>query len=478
MIEIYDSQNTNYSKNGDMLLEPTKCELIAELNGEIRIELTHKYDDLGRWKYLQEENVIACPVPWSEKQFFRIYKKVKQKHEIVVYAYHIFYDLRNKIIIDARPTTKNGEEALNIILAGTGYKGHSNIAVTTTAYYIRKNVVAAICGDEENSFLNRWGGEMLPDNFDLYIYNKIGENRGVKVKFGYNLTGIQETVDMSEVITRIIPVGYNGITLNGSQPWVDSPNINKYAQVYERVITYEEIRVKENDTEEEGYDTLEEAQQALEAAAQQDFEGGIDEPTVNYVVNMALLENTEMYKQYKELSKVTLGDTVECSHTKIDIEVEARCIKITWDCIQKRTKEIELGKYINTYFDDQRNTNNKLTVAAGNTYTKEQVNEMINRYLDDTKNFVTEEKLEQMMMHYVTETMINDVLKEYATIEAMNEAIQSITNGGITGEYLQKKLEEYVKTETLKQELTGYVGNAEYKKKIEDIELRLTQIGG
>lgn len=478
MIEVYDSKNTQYDKNGDMTLTPTTCELVAELNGEIRIELSHKYDKLGRWKYLQEENVIACPTPWGDKQLFRIYKKVKQTREIIVSAYHIFYDLRHKTLIDKRPTDKNGEDALNIILAGTGYKGHSNISVITTAYYVRKNIVSAICGEDENSFLNRWGGEILPDNFDLYIYDRIGADRGVKVRFGYNLKEIKETVDISGVITRIIPVGYNGIMLPGAEPWVDSPNIEKYAQIYEQVVVYEDIKVKEDDTETEGYATLEEAQAALRAAAQQDFANGADEPIVNYIVDMALLENTEAYKQYKELSKVTLGDTVHCSHTKIDIDIEARCIKITWDCLRKRTKEIELGEYINTYFDDQRTTNKELKNSAGNTYTKDQVNEMINRYLDDTKNFITEEQLTKILVSYITKTLLDSTLSRYATTEEVKREIQNATNGGITETSLREILNSYVSAEALREALNGYINTETYEEKINDIERRLKELGG
>lgn len=476
MIEVYDSKNTQYDKNGDMTLTPTRCELVTELNGEIRLEMSHKYDKLGRWKYLQEENVVACPTPWSDKQLFRIYKRIKQTREIVVYACHIFFDLRHKILLDTRPTNKNGEDALNIILAGTGYRGHSNITVVTTAYYVRKNIVAAICGEDENSFLNRWGGEILPDNFNIYIYDRIGADRGVKVRFGYNLKEIKETVDISGVITRIIPVGYNGIMLSGAEPWVDSPNIKKYAQIYEQVVLYEDIKVKEEGTETEGYETLEEAQLALREAAQQDFENGVDQPTINYVVNMALLENTEAYKRYKDLSKVTLGDTVHCNHTKIDIDVEARCIKITWDCLQKRTKEIELGEFVSTYFDAQRSTNK--TLQADAAYTKEQVNEMINRYLDDTKSLVTEGQLTKILVDYVTQTLLQDALKKYATITEMNNAIREATNGVVTESYLQQVLENYVKTEALKQELTEYVENTTYEEKIADIEHRLTELGG
>ena len=517
MIEVYDSQNTNYNKNGDMVLTPLTCVLYAEINGEIKIELTHKYDKLGRWKYLLEENVIACPTPWGEKQLFRIYKKTKSLNKVTAYASHVFYDLRHKTLLDVRPTDKNGEEALNIILAGTGYTGHSNITLKTTAYYERKNIVAAIAGDIEQSFLNRWGGEILPDNFDIYIYDRIGKDRGVRVEFGHNMTQIEETIDMSNVITRIIPVGYNGIMLAGDEPWVDSPYINAYAQIYEKEVKYENIKVKESADATEGYETLEEAQAALKAAAEADFNNGVDKPAVNYVVNMALLENTAEYKNYKMLEVVQLGDTVTCRHRKIEIDVEARCISIEFDCIRKKTQKIELGEYVQTYFDAQNETNKEIKNATENTYTKEQVNQMINDYLEQVfkEGYVTEEALNKTLEEYATtkdveeavssgttgyittaalklmlksysttEEMnqaINQALQGYSTTEQMQQAINDAVAGHITQEELNQALQGYSTTEQMQQAvndaMAGYVTEEAYNLKIQELEGRLAQLG-
>ena len=59
---------------------------------------------------------------------------------------------------------------------------------------------------------------------------KLAADNGVRVEFGYNLNEIEEDVNIEEVVTRIIPVGYDGIMLEGNAPWVDSPLINKYTQ--------------------------------------------------------------------------------------------------------------------------------------------------------------------------------------------------------------------------------------------------------
>lgn len=88
MIEVYKSTNTNYQKNGDITLTPLECIFEWGLDGICQIELTHEYDDLGRWEYLVNDNVIAAPTPYSDKQLFRIYKREKSDDEVTVYARH------------------------------------------------------------------------------------------------------------------------------------------------------------------------------------------------------------------------------------------------------------------------------------------------------------------------------------------------------------------------------------------------------
>lgn len=179
MIEVYRSTNTNYQKNGDITLTPLECIFEWGLDGICQIELTHEYDDLGRWEYLVNDNVIAAPTPYSDKQLFRIYKREKSDDEVIVYARHIYYDNLGKYLVDVRPTNKNGQQALDIIFSGTKFTPHSDITTANTAYYVRKNIVEAIAGDDENSFINRWGGERLYDNYDVYIMRQIGSDKGV-----------------------------------------------------------------------------------------------------------------------------------------------------------------------------------------------------------------------------------------------------------------------------------------------------------
>ncbi len=364
MIEVYRSTNTNYKKNGDITLTPLECIFEWGLDGICQIELTHEYDDLGRWEYLVNDNVIAAPTPYSDKQLFRIYKREKSDDEVTVYARHIYYDNLGNYLVDVRPTNKNGQQALDIIFSGTKFTPHSDITTANTAYYVRKNIVEAIAGDDENSFINRWGGERLYDNYDVYIMRQIGSDKGVRAEFGHNLEAIEESVSDEDVVTRIIPVAYNGYALEGAEPWVDSPKIGSYAEVKGAVINFEDIKLQEDCSEgETGYANLTALRAALVKACNEEYKKGIDDPTVNYTVNMVELANTVEYAEYKQLESVEVGDTITCRHKGIKIEVKARCIRIKWNCITKENEEVELGNFLENYFDKTSSSIQRATAS-------------------------------------------------------------------------------------------------------------------
>lgn len=356
MIEIYLKNNTNYENNGDITLQPISC---IYSNSESMITLEHQIDDIGRWKYINTDNVLASDIT-GKKILYRIFNIVKTFDTITAYARPLFYDLIDKILLDVRPTNMTGEEALNYILKDTPFTGHSNISAINTSYYVRKNIVEAIVGDDENSFLNRWGGEFYVENFDVYINDQIGSDNGVRVEFGYNLNAIEEDVNFEDVATRIIPVGYDGLMLEGETPWVDSPNINKYANIKERVVAFEDIKVKESEEDEEGFNTIEEARAELIRQCELLYDNGIDKPTVNYKIDMIDLSNTTAYKDFKALVDVKQGDTVTCYIKELDIDVKARVIDFERDELTGEYNSIELGNETSNFFNEQADISNKV----------------------------------------------------------------------------------------------------------------------
>lgn len=368
MIEVYKSTNTNFDFNGDMVLKPYLCDLEVELNGMIEITLEHTYDKEGRWKYIEKDNLLRAPYPFKkERQLFYIYDIDKGMTGIKCKARHIFFDLASEVLVDCRPTNCNGEEALKKILSNTNFIGHSNIVSINTAHYIRKHISnEALISEDENSFINKWGGELDVDNFNVYLNERVGLDNGITFKYSKDLINLNENSNIDDIVTRILPVGFDGITI--PEIYVDSQLINTFRKIRTKVIKFEDIKVKEKSDDEDGYNTLEEAQEALREACKNLFDEGLDKLLLQLDLEVATLENTLKYEQFKDIMTVGLGDTVGVEHLDIGINVKTRVVKFIYDCISKKFKSITLANYIENDLDNQNNIDSiidKITNSDG-----------------------------------------------------------------------------------------------------------------
>ena len=368
-----ETEEDYLDRNGDMTLFATEATVHAALNGSWTAELEHPIDSEERWKYLQEEAVVKMPSFFGEHdQLFRIKKTKKSDSGITCTMEPIFYDsIGDCFLEDVRPTNRNGQQALNMMLApNSKYSGSSDITRTATAYYQFKNVMEALNGDDENSFINRWGGEILFDNFSVIVNERVGGDYGVELRYGKNIkkNGLTEEVDTRDVITRIYPKAYNGYTMTDNG-YVDSPLINSYPTVKTATITFDDVKMSDDameDDEDKGViicDTQEELDAALEQRCQEQFDAGLDKPKINISADMILLANTELYKDYKILETVSLGDIIHCRHSRLGIVTDARVIELEYDSIHKRVSSVVLGDFQYDYFDNVSSAVNRIDGA-------------------------------------------------------------------------------------------------------------------
>lgn len=367
MIQIYSKGNKNFQQNGDVTLLPNDAIARVELNGAWNLELHHPIDSKGRWKNLVEDAVIKAP-SFNGDQLFRIYNKEKSDDGVSVQAYPIFFDAKNDcFLVDVRPTNKDGQDALNIMCSvNNKYSASSDIARMSTSYFEYMNLLEAINGDSQNSFLRRWGGEVLYDNFKIIVNEQVGGDYGVEIRYGKNIpeNGVLEKIDMTEVVTRIYPKAFNGRKLTSG--FVDSPIIGNYETVRTTTMKFENIRLREDvegDGAEEGIvicETQAELDAELTKKCKEQFELGLDKPKVTIDADMILLQNTEEYKDYKILESVSLGDTIHCKHNKLGIVTDARVISLEYDCLLDRVTSVKLGDFKKNYFNDITDNVNKI----------------------------------------------------------------------------------------------------------------------
>lgn len=359
MMQIYTPSNTDYEKNGDQTLLPVSASVHAILNGAWEAEITHPIDADGRWKYITEEAVIKMP-SFNGDQLFRVKIAKKQDSGVTATLEPIFYDsIGDCWLSDVRPTGKNGQDALDIMLApNSKYSGLSNITRAETAYYKNMNFMQALNGDIDQSFINRWGGEILFDNFTVIVNDRVGGDYGIELRYGKNIPkdGMSYEADTRDVVTRIYPQAYNGYKMTGNG-YVDSPLINNYPTVKAVAMTFDNVKIRDDaqeDDEENGViicDTQEELDAALTQQCEAQYDAGIDKPTVTISADMVLLQNTEQYKDIKPLEAVSLGDTIHCINTHLDITTDARVIEIEFDAVRKKVSSVVIGDFRQQYFD-------------------------------------------------------------------------------------------------------------------------------
>lgn len=356
MIQLYKSDNTNYDFNGNFIIHPESCNLEAELNGTWTLTTVYpRLDNDEVFNEIKADAVIKADTWLNEAQLFRIYSIDKTDDDVTAYARPVFFDAKNEtMLLDVRPTNCTGQVALDKMCAGTRYSGESDIKDIATAYYVRKNLIEAISSSDENSFLSRWKGEILYDNYKVIINKAAGQDRGASVKFGKNMTAVEQDISYDDITTRIIPVAYNGYMLDGQSPWVDSEYINKYATVHTKVIEYSDIKLAEDTTssDETGYANILMLREALKKRCKEEFDAGIDLPTITYRVDLVELSQYEEYKDVKDLEKIFLGDTVLCENDNLNISTKAKAIKITYDCINQCNTNVKLGDYETNFLDD------------------------------------------------------------------------------------------------------------------------------
>ena len=399
MITLHNSRTKNFNNNGLGILKDCISAKVCEvLNGEFNINITYP---VGGYLYpnLVEDNIIVTDVGYGKRQAFRIKNVNKRLDNIEVYATHIFYDLNDNLIEDIYPKGQTGETVINYILSHAQYEhnfiGYSNITKTSTARYIRKNLVESLIGEDSNSFINRWGGEIIRDNYNITMVNKRGIANGMQIRYAKNLTGIEFQIDRTTVGTRIMPKAFDGILL--PEKYIDSPNIDIYPHPIIKIIEYSDLKLATESGE--GFASKTELYQAMRERVQEEFKNEIDKPTITTTVNFVELANTKEYQEYKELEKLNIGDysTVYVPH--LNINVTQRVYKTIYDAILGKFVEFEMGyvksNYITQIIKSEANMNEVVLPSIVEQAAKESTEQV---------NYQIEEQVNAALAGYVYKT--------------------------------------------------------------------------
>lgn len=336
MISVYESNEKIFNHNGLKVLHPRKCDIFKEDNGDYYIELEDTIDNID---YYQANMIIKCPTPFPEgKQLFRIINPEIKNNYIYVKAKHIYFDTKNYIIFDNYIVDKNCNYALNHLNSNTDklspFTTTSNINTLSTFRCVRNSLEEAI-----NTVIKRWGGHLVRNNFNISILDEIGADRGIQIKYSKNLKELKVNENWDDVVTKILPVGKNGLLL--PEKYIET-NEELYDIPFSKVIPFEQSLEREDYLSDEDYtnalivDLRNKANIYLE---NNKF------PKVNYSLSANLNYITDV------------GDAVYLEHPKIKLALKTNVISVKYDVISQRFKSIEFGNFKNSLKSLLQNVN-------------------------------------------------------------------------------------------------------------------------
>ena len=406
MIKIFKPKDRTFLSNGDKVIKATSAKVHEEDNGDYYVDIVADsvYSD-----WLVARNIVVVPTPYGY-QPFRLTNPTKTGTKIEIRGWHVFYDTQNYLIADSYVVEDNCADALRHLNDATEpqsiFSTGSDIDTIDSYRCVREPLYNAI-----QVVLERWGGHLVRNAFDIKILKEIGEDNGITVEYKKNLKEIESEENWDEVCTKILPEGTDGVLLNALDP---SESIYMESEIQYDTPFTKTVKF-DQEIERENYETENEYIQALindlriQARAYLQLH---QIPEINYTLKADINKN------------VQIGDTIEVKDRRLGIDLLTHVIAYEYDCNMCRFLEIEFGNF-------KEKLSNLLSDINANMST--QINEAVNG--------ITAEVYEKFKGSYVWDDgtkmyLLDDLpIDDAVNVLRFNKNGISSSNNGVNGTY-------------------------------------------
>lgn len=340
---LFKADATSFTSFGiGVLRDCTSCEVTEERNGAY--ECVFKYPTNGQFyaEIKTERLVKAKPNDTANDQVFRIYRITTPLNGIVtVYAQHLSYDLSNVAALQWSSESISPSLAMERLFANTAtehnFTCQTDYSAAKPFSVSRPQSVRACLGGTAGSFLDLWGGEFEWDNFLVKHHQGRGQQTGVVIEYGKNLTSMEHDNDNTEVYTDMLPYAVQTAE-DGTETVITLPEV--LLPITDSTLVQDKTLIKDF-TESFDYGTAITADM-LRAKANNYLSAnpmGVAMPTLTVAFE-------PLWKQPEYaavLERVSLCDTVTIRHSLLGITSKAKVIKTVYDTLAEKYISITLG---------------------------------------------------------------------------------------------------------------------------------------
>lgn len=381
LIILYDHDEEAFTSNGlGALPDAASCTVTEERNGGYEVEMEYPLTG-SHFRDIQKRRILYVkPNPYDDPQPFRIYSITKPINGIVtVHAAHLSYDTSGSIVklfpADAGSASAAMSYLKNFSVPPTPFTFFTNVGKSGTMSVPKPSSIRSLLGGSDGSILDTFGGEYLFDKWNISLLESRGSNRGVTIRYGKNMTDLEQEENDTDFYTGVYPFWYseseNGglVTLSANDGIVNAPGNYDFVKIMPLDLSSEDFGKETTDSE--GYTTTIEkpTESELLAAAQKYIANNkIGIPKVSLDVSFVMLAQTEEYKDFARLETVKLCDTVTVEFEKLGVKTTAKCIKTVYNVLTDKYDSIELGEPKSSLAETVSNQGTLIEEASDKSY--------------------------------------------------------------------------------------------------------------
>lgn len=323
---LYPATETAFADNGlGVLFDATSCTVKEERNGSFELEMKYPVAGLHYDEIAQRTLIMAKPSPGRAAQPFRVYRISSPMNGVVtVYARHISYDLSGVALspFSAQGLAQCVEKiSANAVPSDHGFAFSTDKTSVAALQVAKPCSIRALLGGSTGSMLDVYGGEYEFDRFAVKLWAARGEDRGVTIRYGKNLTSLTQEANCAEVYTAVYPFWANGETT------VELPE--KTVAV---AGTYDYVKVLPLDLS-SAFDAQPSADALRTSAQYYITDNKVGVPKVSLTLSFAQLEG----------ETVELCDTVAVIFERLGVSARAKIVATTYNVLLDRYDSVEVG---------------------------------------------------------------------------------------------------------------------------------------
>ena len=411
---LYPPTAAAWDTNGlGALSDCISCVVEETLNGPFELEMQYRLNGLHYADITLRSIILAKPNPTARPQPFRVYKISRPINGVVtINAQHLSYDLSGIVI-----------EPFNAPSLASALEGMKTNAVTDNPfeYETDKTVIGdfvvsypssarSLVAGQRGSLLDTYGGELEFDRYQVKLWAHRGKDNGVTIRYGKNMTDVNQEEDGSGVYTGVYPYWY-------SEEEGSADLGNSYVPV-EGEFDFTRILLLDLTEEFENKPTAEElTQKAQEYISNHD--PGV--PTISTTVSW--------YQSREFVENVNLGDVVGVYFSRLGISAKAKIVKTRYNALQNRYESVDIGSVRSSIagtivsMDQGVSSVTQYTVTETRRITKE-----LEMTADSLRSAISDSAQNTTQLIQQSQAIIMEALQEYATtgdLEQLRSSMQS-----------------------------------------------------